>query len=187
MLVFLEIQLLPYLVRLAVGEWLSQPCSVVCLQLLLNLSLPPGPWDQLILDPWGGLALCSCPFNLLMLFQFKQFVARPRLKLQNADVTNCFSIMLWWCLELLTRPERVSFKTKVLVWTSFKLLSPSSASGLTWVMNWRVERKKESAFPKNRFMACETLCQKIKVNVIKIQTNLKKTASLLLWQFSKRI
>lgn len=65
-------------------------------------SLPPGPRDQLILDPWGVLALCSCPFNLLMLFQFKQFVARPRLKLQNPDVTNCFSICsgdAWSCWQ----------------------------------------------------------------------------------------
>lgn len=52
-------------------------------------------------------------------------------------------------------------------------------------MNWQVERKKESVFLKNRFMACETLCQKIKVNIIKIQKNLKKTGNLLLWQFSK--
>lgn len=47
------------------AEWLAQPCnsSAVCLQPFLNLPLPPGPHDQLILHPWGELALCS--FGLL--------------------------------------------------------------------------------------------------------------------------
>lgn len=47
------------------AEWLAQLCnsSAVCLQPFLNLPLPPGPHDQLILHPWGELVLCS--FGLL--------------------------------------------------------------------------------------------------------------------------
>lgn len=41
-------------------------------------------------------------------------------------------------------------------------------------------------FPKDGLMACETLCQKMKVNVAKKRGILKKVGSLLPRQFSER-
>lgn len=53
-------------------------------------------------------------------------------------------------------------------------------------MNQRVQRENENAFPKNGPIAFETLCQKMKVNVIKKQGTPEKVGNLRPRQFSKR-